>query len=175
MAVRQSAMASSRSISFSLYETMSGDCACSSFGSASFSTRSLAQVAGTVRAAAEISSSSLSSVFMFPLLLELSLGRERDPLRVGLADAGDLADLGVAEAFDLEEDEDGAALLRQLAEEPRQHDPFRVVDVGGRVRQRHQVVDRRFPRPPAAAAHGVVAGVDEDAVEPRAEGRFAGV
>src|SRR5207249_8939994 len=36
-------------------------------------------------------------------------------------------------------------------------------------------LDRRFLRPPPAAAHGVVTGVDEDAIEPRAEGRFAGV
>src|ERR1043165_5616972 len=125
------------------------------------SSESLAHVACSVRAVAEISSSPSSLVFMFPLLLELFLGREKNPLRVRFADAGDPGDLGVAETFDLEEDEDGAALLRQLAEEPRQHETLGVVDVGRRARQRDHVVHRRFLRPPPAAAHGVVAGVDE--------------
>src|SRR5258706_13745172 len=75
-----------------------------------------------------------------PLFLQLFLRREENPLGVALGDVEDLADLGVTETLDLEEDEDAAALLGELVEEPAQSDPLPFVDARRGPRGRHEIV-----------------------------------
>src|SRR5437763_13050645 len=109
-----------------------------------------------------------------PGFLQLLLRCEQNPLRVAFADVEDLADLGVAEPFDLEQHEDAAALLGELRQQLAQRHPLGLVDARRCAPAGERVVDLRLLNPPPPLADHVQAGVDQDAIQPRGERRLAG-